>query len=377
MKSILLAAGIYPPDPGGPATYAHLIAEEFPKRGIGIDLALFRYVRHLLPIIRHIVYFVMIWRRARHTDIIFVQDAVSVGLPSAFASFLTGTPLVVRLGGVFSWEQGVQRFGVKDSLDDFVQNPRGHGFFVWLFVSIERFVCSRAKKIIVPSEYLKRVIVQFGVPEEKIVVVYNAYDPENIGKTKEEARKDLGISGFIVLSAGRFVPWKGFSGVIKAVASVKEEIPDIRLILVGDGPMRKELERVAREAGIGERVIFTGTLPREEALLYMKAVDLFVLNTGYEGFAHFVLEAAALGTPIATTNVSGNTEFLKDGETALLFSAGDTEAIARAMKRVYGDPMRGAHEARAAEEIPKKFSRERLLRETEDIFRAIIYPVRD
>ena len=75
---VLIAAGIYPPDLGGPATYARLIAEEFPKLGIKTDLVLFRDVRHLPPIIRHIVYFVMVWRRARHADVIYVQDAVSV-----------------------------------------------------------------------------------------------------------------------------------------------------------------------------------------------------------------------------------------------------------------------------------------------------------
>ena len=93
---------------------------------------------------------------------------------------------------------------------------------MWLFVSIERFVCLRAKKIIVPSEYLKRVIAQFGVPKENIIVIYNAYDPVDIRETKEEIKKRLGISGFTVLSAGRFVPWKGFGGVMEAVARAKK-----------------------------------------------------------------------------------------------------------------------------------------------------------
>ncbi len=372
MAKILIAAGIYPPESGGPATYAHLIAKEFPKRGIGTDLVLFRDVRYLPPIIRHLAYCFKVYRKARHADLIFVQDAVSVGLPAMIAAFFARKPLVVRLGGNYSWEQGAQRFGVKDSLDEFVRNPRGHGFFVWLFVSIERFVCLRAKKIIVPSEYLKRVIAQFGVPKENIIVIYNAYDPVDIRETKEEIKKRLGISGFTVLSAGRFVPWKGFGGVMEAVARAKKEIPDTRLILVGDGPMRAALESAARKTGIAENVTFTGALPRSETLAYLRAADAFVLNTAYEGFAHFVLEAAALGTPIATTDIPGNAEFLKDGESALLFSVGDTEAIVRTITRIHNDSALGARLARAAEEIPKKFSSERLLAETEKTLRALV-----
>ena len=253
-----------------------------------------------------------------------------------------------------------------------MRNLRGHGFFVWLFVSIERFVCLRAKKIIVSSEYLKRVITQFGVPKEDIVVIYNAYDPVPMHETKEEIRQRRGISGFTVLSAGRFVPWKGFLGVMEAIAEVQKEIAGIHLILVGDGPIRKELETAARDIGIGEIVTCTGALPREEVLSYMKAADLFVLNTGYESFAYLMLEAAALGTPIATTDIPGNREFLKEGVTALLFPEGDTKRMARAIMRAHNDPALGARLARAAEEIPKKLSRERLLKETETVLRSLV-----
>lgn len=370
--SILLAAGIYPPDPGGPATYARLIAEEFPKRRIETDVVLFRDVRHLPPIIRHIVYFVMVWRRARHADVIYVQDAVSVGLPSALAAFITEKPLVVRLGGIFSWEQGVQRFGVKDSLDEFVADVRRHNVRARLFVAIERFVCARAKRIIVPSEYLKDVLVRFGVMREKISVVYNTYDPIVGMGTKEEERHARGVTGFTVVSAGRFVPWKGFRGVIEAVARARKEIPDIQLVIVGDGPERAALESAAREAGILERVTFTGALPRAEALSYIRAADVFVLNTGYEGFAHFVLEAAALETPIITTDVPGNSEFLKDGVSALLVRHDDREGIADAIFKINKDSMLSARLANEAKKIPEQFSLNRLLRETETVFRSLM-----
>ena len=117
--------------------------------------------------------------------------------------------------------------------------------------------------------------------------------------------------------------------------------------------MRAALESAARKTGIAENVTFTGALPRSETLAYLRAADAFVLNTAYEGFAHFVLEAAAFGTPIATTDIPGNAEFLKDGESALLFSVGDTEAIVRTITRIHNDSALGARLARAAEEIPK------------------------
>jgi len=318
------------------------------------------------------VYVAKIIRTAREADVVFAQDAMSVGLPVMLAMLIVGKPFVVRLGGIFSWEQGRQRFGVKDSLDEFVQNLRKYGLQVRMFTAIERFVCARAIKIIVPSEYLKSVLIRFGVSEEKIAVVYNTYDPVSIDSTKEEVRAKRNISGFTVVSAGRFVPWKGFRGVIKAVAGVREFVPDINLIIIGDGEERAALEGAAREEGIADRVRFTGVLPRAEAMEYIYAANAFVLNTGYEGFAHFVLEAAALHTPIITTDVPGNTEFLKDDESALLFSHNDIIALKDAILRIHKDQTLASRLTENAKEIPNQFSSERLLSSTEHIFRTVV-----
>ena len=117
-------------------------------------------------------------------------------------------------------------------------------------------------------------------------------------------------------------------------------------------------------------MVFTGALPRAHALSYVRAADAFVLNTGYEGFAHFVLEAAALETPIIMTDIPGNMEFLKDGVSALLVRHNDIEGITRAIFKIHRDPALSTCLISEAKKIPEQFSRDRLLRETEALFRS-------
>src|SRR3989338_8932626 len=116
---IVIAAGIYPPETGGPATYAKAMADELPARGIFVEVLPLREARRYSPF-HHIAYACMLFARAKDADIIFAQYSVSVGLAAFFVSRLRGKRFLIRVGGDYAWEQSVQRFGVKENLDAFV-----------------------------------------------------------------------------------------------------------------------------------------------------------------------------------------------------------------------------------------------------------------
>ena len=147
---LLIATGLYPPEIGGPATYARLFEERLPGLGFEVTVLPFNTVRHLPPIVRHFVYAWKLAFQARKTDCILVQDTVSTGVPAALVSMILRQKLVVRVPGDYAWEQGTQRFGVIDSLDDFQE--RAYGWEVALLRALQRFVVRRATKVIVPSE---------------------------------------------------------------------------------------------------------------------------------------------------------------------------------------------------------------------------------
>src|SRR3990167_6273753 len=118
---LLIATPLYPPEIGGPATYAKLLLEGLPKKGIEVDLVKFSDVRHLPKIIRHFVYYRRVLKAARSADVVLALDPVSVGLPAMKAAKKADKPFVVKIVGDYAWEQGQQRFGITQNLDEFVK----------------------------------------------------------------------------------------------------------------------------------------------------------------------------------------------------------------------------------------------------------------
>ena len=183
---ILIATGIYPPSIGGPATYSKILFQELPKRGISVRVISFDEVRHLPKIVRHSVFFLKVLYHARGYDVIYAQDPVSVGLPSFLAAKMLRKRFVLKIVGDYAWEQGIQRFGVSDLLDDFSKKRRGYyAIFVRFLIRLEELVARRSDKIITPSLYLAGVIKLWGVSRSKISVVNNAFEevPESSNKT--------------------------------------------------------------------------------------------------------------------------------------------------------------------------------------------------
>lgn len=336
--NILVAAPLYPPEIGGPATHVMLIEEELPKRGISLDVLAFAPFRKRPKIVRHIAYAVALYRRARSANLIYTLDPVSVGLPAYVASRFSGVPYVLRIGGDYAWEQGVQRFGIKETLDEYLARG-GYSLPVRALAAIQAFVARRAATVIVPSRYLGTVAAAWGVPRERIAVAYSAPDPLH-EVSREEARKALGVpeSAFLIVSAARLMPWKGYARLIDAVALLRKERPDAILYIAGDGPERVALEAHVHKSGLVGAVRLIGRLPREALSGLLYAADCFALNTRYEGLSHQILEAFMAGTPVVTTNAGGNAEVIEDEVSGLVVPFNDTERIAEALMRLALDP---------------------------------------
>ena len=357
---IFIAAGVYFPEIGGPATYVKLLEEELPKRGFSVSVLPFNKVRNFPKILRHISYFVLCLGRVSNSDIVYAQDSVSVGLPAMLAAKLFRKRFYLRVGGDYAWEQGVQRFGVKELLDDFVSR-KDYPLVVRIFKMAQSFVASRADKIIVPSEYLKKIVLSWGVPKERISVIYSIFDGTEVKESKETLREKLHIHGELIVSVGRLVPWKGFQSLIVSFQDVRKRFPDAKLMIIGSGPDMNGLVHFVSGSKLEDSVIFTGALPKEEMLSRVKAADLFVLNTGYEGFSHQLLEVFAQGTPVITTPSGGNGEMLEDGHTGVFVGYNDEKAITQAILRLLQNDIEAKQMALEAKEIPLRYSRENML----------------
>ena len=319
---LVIATPLYPPQGGGPATYSALLEKALPVFEVPV-MVKFSDVRRLPKLIRHIAYFLQVHKALKDADMLLVLDPVSTGVPASLAARMRKKPYVVKIVGDYAWEQAVQRFGIAETLDNFnhkkVRNP-----FVTALCAIEHMVAQHAAHVIVPSNYLKRVVVGWGIKEEKIAVIYNAVDVSKRGtipKTVTELPRPR------IVTVARLVPWKGVRELIDSMEAVSGS-----LTVVGDGVERVSLEAHAKK--LQPRVVFTGELSHEDTLAVIEDADVFVLNSRYEGLPHVVIEALLLSTPVIATDVGGTRELISSPSEGILIAPEDTQALTEALSKV-------------------------------------------
>lgn len=362
---VLIATPLYPPEPGGPATYAKLLEEGLPGLGIDVTVVKFSDVRHLPKVVRHFAYMRRLVRAGRSADGILVLDPVSTGLPAAFAACKLQKPLILKVVGDYAWEQGRQRFGVTLSLDDFIRT-KNVPFRVRILGRIERRVAHRAKAVIVPSEYLKRVVCAWGIQEENITVVHNAVEPTDKGTVPETVRT---LPHPRIVTIARLVPWKGLDGLIDAVADVRKEGTAVSLVVVGEGPEKERLEKLADEK-LGDSYVFTGALTPDDAQAVLRESDILALNSTYEGLSHVLIEALMTGLPVVATDAGGNKEVL--GDSGMLVPVGDTSALRDALAKLVQDSELRKSLGTAARKRSETFSVPVMLARTKELLKTII-----
>ena len=360
MKKILIATGIFPPDIGGPATYGVTMADALVKRGFEVKVSVFSRISRKIPKgLRHFLFLLKLIDNSKKTDIIFALNASSVGFPALLAAKLFKKRFIVRVAGDYAWEIASGKGKTGLLIDDF-QKTSNKGYLH----KIQSFVCEKADSIIVPSEYLKDLVEGWGINKDKIKVIYNGVDFNPADISKEEARKKVGIHGNIIISVGRLVPWKGFRMLIKIMPKLLELNQFFRLVVVGDGPEKKNLEMMVKNLGLDKKVYLAGKKSQEELAIYMSASDIFVLNSGYEGFSHQLLEAMKAGIPVIASGIPGNKEIIKQGENGFLVKYNDEFNLIEAIKTLHQNPEIREEFIEKGKKTVEKFSANRMIEET-------------
>ncbi|MDE2079555.1 MAG: glycosyltransferase family 4 protein [Patescibacteria group bacterium] len=359
---VLIATGLYPPEVGGPATYTRVLETELPRSGITVSVLPFSRVRRLPKIIRHVSYCWHAFRMARDADIVYAQDPVSVGFPAMLAAKLSGKPFLLKVVGDYAWEQASQRWGFAGTPEEFQHAelsipPK-------FLRALERFIARQAVRVVVPSKYLARIVSTWGVEKKRLVVIYNGMEKLADAGNKPVLRGLLKFRGKLIVSIGRLVPWKGFRELIVLLERMKKDMPDLKLMIIGSGPDMAELEAEAAARGLADDVIFTGALPRDVLLRYVRLSDVFVLNTRYEGFSHQILEVMAVGVPVVTTAIGGNPEAILNEKNGFLVTPNDLKKMEQIIVRLLTDATLRARITAAGKRTVAGFTNERMARET-------------
>lgn len=192
----------------------------------------------------------------------------------------------------------------------------------------------RAGGLLAVGAALKADMVALGLPEEKIRVHHTGVDLDLFRPLdRAAAKRALGVAGPLLVCAGALIARKGQGFAIEALA----RLPGATLMLVGDGPDRAALERLARRHGVAERVRFLGSRPHAELPALLAAADVAVQPSASEGLANVWVEALACGTPVVTCDVGGAGEAI-DRPAAGRLAGRDAEAIAAAVRALLADP---------------------------------------
>lgn len=195
-----------------------------------------------------------------------------------------------------------------------------------------RWAARRAAGMITVARALKDDLIRIGVPGERIEVLRNGVDLQLFRPVEREAtRRKLGMSRTTLLSVGHLIPRKGHELVIGALP----RLPDMELVIIGDGPERAALGALARDCGVGNRVRFVGALPQEELRHYYGAGDALVLASSREGWANVLLEAMACGTPVVATTAGGSPEVVAAPEAGRLIAERGPEAVAEGVRGLF------------------------------------------
>lgn len=189
---------------------------------------------------------------------------------------------------------------------------------------------AQAAGLITVCQALKDVLVDLGVPAERVTVLRNGVDLKMFRPAQDRAalRRALNITGTTLLSVGNLIESKGHDVVIRALT----DLPDARLLIIGAGEGGDDFRAIAQSVGVADRVTFVGTVKHDVLRDYYGAVDVLVLASRREGWANVLLEAMACGTPVVASNVGGTPEVVAVPEAGVLMPERTPVALAGAVK---------------------------------------------
>ncbi len=252
--------------------------------------------------------------------------------------------LIGRLAGIPAWVTSRRDLGFKRKK---------------IYDRIFAISARNCSKCIANCRAVKEQVVKEGIlPGEKIEVIYNGIYFPAYGDLRgdQSLRRELGIENgapLVGMVANFNFEIKGHRYFLEAARNVLQDRPEARFVLVGDGPLRPNYERMGRTLGIEKNLLFLGK--RSDTPSIIAGLDISVLSSTSEGFSNAILESMAGGKPVVATNVGGNKEMVADGVTGVLVPPGDSSALADGILKLIRNPQK----AISMGDMGRKFVRER------------------
>lgn len=281
------------------------------------------------------------------------------GVVGRLAARLAGTPLVIHTAHAFPFHQ---------YLPVVVR---------WFYVAIERCAARLADLVIVDTESIRADGLRYRVvsDSEKLAVVpmgldLNKFTPAS-GSSSYRQQRGIDPGMLVVGTVARLVPDKGIECFLRMAAEIRKVRTDVRFLIAGDGPLRKDLEKLADELGLKAVVVFAGH--QEQIPVVIGSMDLFVLPTRREGFGVVFAEAMAMGVPVIGSRIGPVAEVVEDGVTGYLSSPERPEEFAAHALELLGDESKRQAFGRAGRRrVEQYFDEVRMCESIEHLYRRLL-----
>jgi glycosyltransferase involved in cell wall biosynthesis len=257
----------------------------------------------------------------------------------------------------------------QEAIQDFIKNTVQS----WLIDFMRE-----CQHIVIPSQSMKEILIRdYGLQGRYTVIPTGLnLEPYQASDGKELRADKNWQQDKVMVSTGRLAPEKNWDTLLKAAAKVYREHPDLRVVIIGYGPDEAELQSLAAELGISERVTFTGKLPFSEVTKYLKAADFFGFASVTETQGLVTMEAMAAGLPVVAVDASGTRDIIDNGEQGFLVK-NDADALAASIKKLIASPEKMRRFSIQALEKAKVFDVQNLSKKLVDVYEQAIQDKKD
>lgn len=289
--------------------------------------------------------------------------------PALIHFFLPGA---YALGGITSlFAPGPFRIMSRRSLNHYQKKNKFYGIIERLLHPHMHFITGNSKAVLADLQ-------SEGVSPGKLRLIPNGVETQSIrpSAAKRFRRRENGFSdhGLVLLMIANLIPYKGHADLVDALALAKGGLPpDWKVCLLGrDDGLKKKLEEKIRQNGLGQHVLFAGSV--SDVRPFLACADVGLLCSHEEGFSNALLEYMAAGLPVIATRVGGNPEAVVHGKTGLLVPPRDPPALAKAIVRLTNAKIRRRMGKAGRERVQKLFSQKRCIRLYENLYQEVLNP---
>ncbi len=375
---IIVATSLYPPEIDAVAFYTGDLAERLSKSHkvtvltyAGLvakptDFNLSVVNKHRPTLFRLLAYTYKLFFLAKKADIIYVQNSVAAILPAILVKSILKTPVVINFSEDEAYKRAKYLGLTKQSLADFLlgakldrQTKRIKNLQNWLL--------SRAAKIVVASQAMGTLLEKFyKIPKNRIVINYPLI--EKLEVLPFAVKKSL----HQIVVTSDFVYGADLKELLKALVDLKNIFQDIRLIIIGNGPAKEDLENFSRDWKFGASVIFLGQVSQAELTYYIKSSNIYFSASNQADFSSNILTSFLADTIVMASNIDWHREMIEDGKTGFLFETNSAQEIAEKIKIAFNDEQVGKNMIKQAKNLVNtKFSWSQHLSNLQSIFSSI------